>query len=412
MLVTDPEVEQRTPRRKSWPDPAELVAPLVLAAVVSSLVSVFLFGVLFGLAVVAWIWDCGRSRRLLLELPPFYWLLFVFLGLTIISIAFSPDPSTSAAYLEKFIKFLGFALVYTYVSREQLRRAVGILLVVAGLSALWGVGQYFWFKKVTLLNRIDGFMSHWMTFSGQMMICAVISLAVLLSARRYLRQSRPVQIGLLVLFCLFCTATLLTFTRSAWMGVAAGCLVLLALFRFRWAVAWTALVLFVFLLLPGSFHNRLLSGFDLKDTTTRGRLELVQAGLALVRENPWTGVGPRLVQGAAARKADGEFPRWMYQHLHNNVLQIAAELGVPALLAWLALWVKVLFDLLGMSRSQDELTRALSWSGVGVLVSVHLMGFFEYNFGDSEIVVLTLFVVTAAYAARKRGTSGDKAALA
>jgi len=403
--VTDLEAEQLSSRRKHRPDPGELVAPLVLAAMISSLVSVFLFGVLMGLAILAWLWDCGRSGRLVLELPPFYWLLFVFLGLVVIAIGFSPDPSTSAPYLKKFVKFLGFALVYTYVSRKQVWQAVGFLLVVAGLSALWGVGQYVWFKKVTLLNRIDGFMSHWMTFSGQMMICAVITLALLLAARRYLRQSWPIQVGLLLLFGLFCSATLLTFTRSAWVGLAAGCVVLLTLFRFRWAVAGTVLLLLVFFLLPGDFHSRLLSGFDLKDTTTRGRLELLHTGLALVREHPWTGVGPRMVQRAAARKANGDFPKWMYQHLHNNAIQIAAELGVPALIAWLAIWIKVFFDLLGMSRSSDELIRALSWSGIGVLVSVHLMGLFEYNFGDSEIVVLTLFVVTAAYVARKRGPS-------
>jgi O-antigen ligase len=382
-----------------------------LASIISSLVSVFLFGALLGLAILVWLWDCFRRRRLVLKVPPFYWLLFAFLGLVAVSILTSPDPLASVPYLKKFIKLLSFALVYTYVTRDQLRRALGCLLLLAGLSAFWGLAQYFWFKNVTLLSRIDGFMSHWMTFSGQMMICAVITLALLLAARRHLRTAPSVQLGLLILFPLFCGATLLTFTRSAWLGLASGCVVLLALSRLRWAAAGFAFLLATFLLLPGSFHSRLISSFDRNDTTTRGRLELFQAGIDLVREHPWTGVGPRLVQRAAAREANGEFPDWMYQHLHNNVLQIAAELGLPALLAWLAVWVKILVDLLLMSRSSDELTRAMSWSGIGVVVSVQLMGLFEYNFGDSEIVALTLFTVTAAYLVRRRGAAGDRPVL-
>ena len=399
------EAERSSGSRGPRTDPADLVGPLALASIVSSLVSVFLFGVLLGLAVLLWLWDCFKRRRVVLQLPPFYWLLFLFLGLVTVSIVTSPDPLASAPYLKKFIKLLSFALVYTYVNRDQLRRALAWLLLLGGLSALWGVGQYFWIKKVTLMNRIDGFMSHWMTFSGQMMICAVISLAILLAARRHLRTVPSFQLALLILFGMFCGATLLTFTRSAWLGLASGFIVLLSLFRLRWALAGAGLLFTLFLLLPGSFHSRLVSSFDLKDTTTRGRLELLETGVVLVREHPWTGVGPRLVQRAAAGEADGEFPRWMYQHLHNNVLQIAAELGLPALLAWLAVWVKILVDLFLISRSSDELTRAMAWSGIGVVVSVQLMGLFEYNFGDSEIVALTWFIVTAAYLARCRETA-------
>ena len=70
----------------------------------------------------------------------------------------------------------------------------------------------------------------------------------------------------------------------------------------------------------------------------------------------------------------------------------------------------MLLDLWRFRRSEDELLRFLAHAGLAVVVSVQLMGLFEYNFGDSEIAVLLFFVITVPYALSRRTEPGEAGA--
>ena len=69
--------------------PGEWVAPVVLGAVVLSLVSIFLFYLAFSAAVLLWVLDCLREGRIHLEFPPFTFMLALLFGLIVISITVS-----------------------------------------------------------------------------------------------------------------------------------------------------------------------------------------------------------------------------------------------------------------------------------------------------------------------------------
>ena len=45
----------------------------------------------------------------------------------------------------------------------------------------------------------------------------------------------------------------------------------------------------------------------------------------------------------------------------------------------------------------DSILSCMSTVGIGVITSFLLAGLFEYNFGDSEILILLLFFVTVPY---------------
>jgi putative inorganic carbon (HCO3(-)) transporter len=380
-------------------EPGELVAPLICAAVILTLISIFASGVIWSVALLCWIWDAVKRKRIVLGLPSFYPWLIAFLGAVVVAIAASPDFLASLKYLEKFGKYFGIFLFFGYVTRSQIEKALYWIYGLAGASAAWALTQYFWFRNVDLMHRIDGFMSHWMTFSGQAMICSVGVAAYLLFRRRkagewkWLRPLLWLTLSVLVIACM------LTMTRSAWIGLAGGMAVLLTLRRFRWVLPGLLLLLLVFVFLPAQFKTRLYSGFNLSDTTTRGRVELAETGIEMIRQHPWTGVGPRLVQRTALQmKGSKDYPPELFQHLHDNVLQIGAELGIPALLIWVGFWVRVMLDLWRFRSSEDEFLCFLAHAGLGVVVSVQLMGVFEYNFGDSEIAVLLFFIITVPYA--------------
>jgi O-antigen ligase len=389
----------------------------VIAAIVFSVVSIFVSDIFFTLAIGLWLLDSWRIKRLRWEAPPFGVLVLLFLGAVAISILASPEIPASTLYLKKTIKFLYVVLIYSYLDRGHLHRAFQMLFLVLTASALYGILQYFWLKDVDLLNRISGFMGHWMTFSGQLMM-GLVALAGYAAPGKFPRRSQEasgvsnerrkrwrlralllVSLGILIL------ALWLTMTRSSLLGALAGLTVLfvLRIRRLVWLAAALAVALGLFVFSPGHFKERLYSSFDLLDETTRVRIELVKTGVNMVREHPLTGVGPRMARRVYPDyRVSEDIPDWAYQHLHNSPLQIAAEMGLLALAAWLALWWKAGRDLVGFSRDrrEDAFRRCLGSIGAGVLIAFLSAGLFEYNFGDSELLILLLFLLTAPYAAR------------
>jgi O-antigen ligase len=82
-------------------------------------------------------------------------------------------------------------------------------------------------------------------------------------------------------------------------------------------------------------------------------------------------------------------------------VQIAAERGLPALAVWLWFIVVATRDLWRQLRSGPA--KALAGAGLAAVVSMIVAGFFEYNFGDSEFLMLFLGLITLPFAARLNG---------
>jgi O-antigen ligase len=84
-------------------------------------------------------------------------------------------------------------------------------------------------------------------------------------------------------------------------------------------------------------------------------------------------------------------------HLHNVPLQIAAERGIPALIVWLWFIATLVRD---FWRRRTSDAPSLSNAGLAAIGAMLAAGLFEYNFGDSEFLMLFLVLVTLPYAHR------------
>jgi O-antigen ligase len=233
-----------------------------------------------------------------------------------------------------------------------------------------------------------------MTFSGLQMLSILAVMSLLLSGRagRYwwVYPAIPIQIFGLVL----------AQTRSAWLGLLVGLLALALMINWRWVLVVTSFAAASYLVLPRGFQDRLGAAFDLSDSTTRIRLELLRTGWNIIKAHPFFGVGPEMVARDYVKyKTVSEFPNWIYQHLHNDFVQIAAEMGLLALLAWMALLLSFLTHcvrhLVGAHLPEEK--KFAARAAISCLVAFLVAGLFEYNFGDSEVRTLFLFILTSPY---------------
>ncbi len=281
---------------------------------------------------------------------------------------------------------------------------VDVLVSVGAASAAYGIIQYGVLHYDNLGRRPEGAFSHYMTYSG------ILMLVVCAAAARLIFGSRDRVWPALVMPALV-VALALTLTRNAWIGTSAAVATLFLLKDFRLVALAPVAVAALFFLSPPAVTDRVTSTFSKKDPTSQDRIAMLEIGREITRDFPLTGVGPNMVPRVYARYRPAYAVNPVNPHLHNVPVQIMAERGIPALLIWAAFVAVLSAGLLRLFRSGERLLAA---TGLAAVVAMLCAGLFEYNFGDSEFLMTFLVLVTLPFAAARdvgpaRAAAADRA---
>jgi hypothetical protein len=384
---------------------------LLVALLVALMTSITAVGVLTGLIILV-----SLARLLDPELRerdriPLLWPLLAFAVATILSALYSGHPPI-AIFESK--QLLGIALfvgaVNGFRDGHDIRRALVWLFVVAGLVSIHAVAQVWacgtqvalpdwgaWALRLKLdacravpLFRAKGFFSIYMTLGGSLLVVLTLILALLALGGG---RGRVVQ---MVTGLLAATALALTFVRNAWVGFGVAVLILSAFARRYVLVVGLVAVAALAVVVPSPLQQRARSIVDPSDPTARERFQFWVSGWQMVQDAPLLGLGPGGVKIHYPEYRDPTARRPATGHLHNNLVQIAAERGLVGLVAWLAIWVVFFVKAarvharLPAARAGDRALVAGSIAAVGGFL---VAGLFEYNFGDSEVIGLVWVVM-------------------
>lgn len=309
----------------------------------------------------------------------------------------SADPVDGLDQANEWFHFSAFAIGLALMrSIPALReRAVAALAVVVTALSLLGLWQYFVLGHTTLEQRITGTTAHVMTFSGILLIGSLF-IGVMAIHRRSLPYGAA--------FLIITTALALTFTRGAWLGWFTGAGVWLALYRPRW-IAWSIPVLLLALVVaPMPLFSRLVSSFDTRQASNFDRVKMAQSGWEMIRDRPVAGVGPGQIKQTYPLYRAEDAPRFRIPHLHNNPLQIWAERGLAAIMAATAIFGVLIAWFLRKRR--DPARRHWCDAGLVTIGGFLVAGMFEFNFGDTEVLMVLLDVMAIAVAGAELPQSG------
>jgi O-antigen ligase len=363
--------------------------------------------IFLGIAAVLWLTLVIVNHERI-EVPDMFWPLAVYAGATIVSAASSPVPSTSLLDCKQLLLFAIVPMAYRLFQGDRTLKVVDVIITVGALNAVYGIVQYSFLKHDTIETRIQGNLGHYMTYSGVIMMVACIAFARVMFRRRDRLWAALVLPSVMV-------ALVLTLSRNAWVGACAGIGTLFLLKDIRHALRFAAVLPIALALIvgfaPASVTDRLASMVSLNDkfkqseegmmsnASNRDRLAMAKMGVLIVRDYPLTGVGPDMVKEVYPTyrsKVSGAVSQ-VNSHLHNVPLQIAAERGLPALAIWVWFVVTLLRDFLKKRKTSS--LPSLATAGIACVVAMLAAGMFEYNFGDSEFLMLFLVVITLPYAA-------------
>ena len=380
------------PEAPAAPGLERLTTILLLAFVGAVQLSIAAAQILLGALLLCWITGMVRDKTRPTA-PTFFVALLAYAGITLISSIFSIAPLESFIDDRQLSLFLIVPAVYDLARGHRATTATDVIVTVGGAAAVYGIVQYGMLHFDSLGQRPRGTLGHYMTYSGTLMLVVGVAGARLVFGTRDRVWPALVMPALVV-------ALSLTLTRSAWVGacVAVGVLFILKDLRLLGLLPVVAALFFAFA--PDSVTNRMMSMFDLRDPSNRDRLAMARTGAAMVRDFPLTGVGPAMIPKLYTQYRDPDAVQAMNPHLHNVPLQIAAERGLPALSIWIAFIAVLAYNLFRIFRSERDQT--LAAAGLATIASMLSAGLFEYNFGDSEFLMLFLVLVTLPFAASRR----------
>ena len=247
-------------------------------------------------------------------------------------------------------------------------------------------------------HRAHGFYSIYMTLGGVLAMVLVLTLPRLAYLTRRLAGAAAWLVGAL--------GFALTLVRGAWVGFGVAVAVLACTLRRQTATfVGVLLVAAAALAIPGVLA-RALSFVDATDPTARERVAMLSAGATLLREHPIAGIGPGQVKRLYPEYAPSYAVRRHTSHLHNTPLQIAVERGLVGLALWLWLFAAFFARLLRIWKrlpadaGQD---RALVAGCAAAIVAFVVGGLFEYNFGDTEVLLVAMSLMALPLAIERAG---------
>ena len=269
--------------------------------------------------------------------------------------------------------------------------------LLAGTNALDQLGISGWSRGRDW--RATGFFNHWVTYSEVLQLIASLTLGIFLA----LKSKRSlVALAFLVAVLGLMFALGMTVTRASWIAfaVSAGLMLLLTASRrtilIVGACAIPLVLASVFLLQ----QRRSIGFFDKGDQSTSWREMVWKEGFQLLVSKP-----RHLVFGVGLDSIKGHWREWglfdngrqPIGHMHSNLLQLALERGLPALIVWLILlgvYARMLWQLTRQQASDsDDFSRGLALGALGGTIGFFVSGLVHYNWGDSEVVTIFYFIM-------------------
>lgn len=382
------------------------------ASLLFSMISISLAQGFLAIALLVWLVMLFRGKRRF-EAPAFFWALAAYAGLSLLSSAASVNSRMSFWDSRDLLLILAVPITLAAVRRRaDLEIALTALLLSAVANGVYAVVCRF----TTSAERIKAFMGHYMTQAGLTALFISFALGILFAG--FIRRTKTATAGpeaeriwaervaWAVGLLLASAANILTYTRGAWIGVAAALVVVVFLWKPKALILLPVIVALGFFAAPKSVKDRALSIFTMRDDSNIARVQYFKAGVKIIADYPLLGTGPDTVDMVFQDEKYGLGVLAKHNvHLHSNIIQIAAERGLVTLLSWLAFVGLALAGLWRMRRVPADAPpgavkrRKIAAGGLAALVALFIAGFFEYNFGDSEIAQLLLILISLPFAA-------------
>ncbi len=326
----------------------------------------------------------AEFTKVLPQLKPFYlFILFI-----LIAAPFGIDFGNSVT---KILKLLVLSLcIFSFLklfNRSGLIKPFLILISAQAIAALHSILEFFWQLPSIFLGAV--------TESGQLAMTIPVTLGILLTSKKDLPAWGKKLIGLLLATLIL--ALIFNLKRGPWLGAGVGTLLILLIHRPKalWAVV-TTIILALALFAP--VRERLLNTREHFAIAGGRQVMWSIAGDLATRYPMGVGYGNSRVLQRFAREIPPE-----HKHFHSNYLNILVETGYIGFVLFCAWLISLISH--GLRNSKHS---RVSLAFTCAILSWAIAGIVEYNFGDSEVILLVFLILAGIIHINKTSSTASK----
>ena len=277
--------------------------------------------------------------------PSFFgtWQARFFMALYVLATIsrFTLGGSTSR-FLDHWLSYGAFLLLYFMTlcvvdSEQRLRTTLLVAIGSVGYCSLYVLREYQKGIREYSLYRPGWVVGDPNYFAVAVLACAPLAYLLVQDKTRP-KWQRGFCLGSLILSL---TAMMLGASRSGFLGLAASAFYLTCRLnhRVRNLVIMTVVLLVAAVVIPNSPLHRLVQPDSNDDEAVGNRYVVWRGALRMVADHPFFGVGLDNFRRVRMYVRDEEIPpgQSVANVAHNSFLDIAAELGLPALVLFLAI---------------------------------------------------------------------------
>jgi len=357
---------------------------------------------ILGLAPVAW--SVGRARRRgRLRLGWLEGLVAVYVVVASLSVVPAMGVAESVGELAQTYRTWLAPMLFFFIARGLVRDREGleatlrvmawVTILVAGLTWLEGIERGD--RGSIEASRVPGLMRQANQMGAFLVYYGILLVTIGLRERRL--PSRLLYFGG---FLVAARAILFTFSRSAYLALASGSVLVVLLtsplLLVAGAGAGAVAVTVKPSLIPESIRARMgqtTEGVGLEgenrtlDKSSAYRLILWRAAFRMIREHPLTGVGIGRFSYVVGSYTEVTLSKEDPNDAHNAFILIAAENGVPALVLVVVLLVTLVVVAARVYlRSRYRVDRTLALAFMGTWVGLVISCMLGSRFGDESLI--------------------------
>jgi O-antigen ligase len=331
--------------------------------------------------------------------------IVVFAALHFINALFGVDMKAGLFDFRKvYLILIFFTAINVYTDVYPLRMGAGFFAGGAAFVGAWCVVNTVIHKYIghDVNFRAVSFSGNHMMAGGMLMMGLITAAGIVLFRMKNENGDHVPKILYAGGLLLITLGLLGTFTRSSWIGAAAGVALLVFMVDKKYFfILIIAAVVAAGLFWNTSFMQRFKESFDLKQGNSQSeRIFMWESGLKMIKDRPIIGIGtgnvdevyPKYINPSAVERDAG--------HLHNDFIQIAVIDGLPGLAAFLWIFVAFWIELYrAIKDTKNAVFRYVVMAALCVNIGFFLNGFFEYNFFSSQVALIFWYLMGLAFAA-------------
>lgn len=338
----------------------------------------------------------GIPKAITKEIKYISIFIALFFIIDLLSRIFAVFPDGALIGLKRFFLYLiFFGMLSKIKSKNILYNILSFALIVFSLISIYEIILYIIRfpveSKYMNLGEIRLHSFAYFITTGELKMLLFLTIFPLI----FIKGKLPInRVLLITTLSIIFVSMYLTQTRNVFLSVFISLIIFGFVLNKKFLIYLAAFVIVVLLIVPTQFRQRITSIADPNHPSNISRLIMWDIGWKMFLDHPLLGVGDNEITDVYKTYKKPEYDA-EGSHLHSNIMMILATKGIFGLIIYVSLFFTLFIKQIKYFRKvKNKEDKYIIFGCLLAVLSFHISGIFEWNYGDWEVLTLLLFILS------------------